>query len=266
MSENVDLENSAFWTELCGSHLAKSIGIEDHSEASLAKFDAWYLDFYPYLEKHIPGAEVDGKDVLEIGLGYGTISSIFMRNGARYTGLDIAPGPVEMSHNRSNILQVEANALQGSAKDIPFPDESFDFVVSIWCLHHTGDLPKSLSEVYRVLRPGGSAHIMVYNALSYRQVFEKPFTSARRYFSPVQKMNLTSVDDARYDANEDGSTAPETAFVSPKELRWLLRDFSSVSVTPENIGKEYFFRIMSRERFLKWGHRFGLDLYAHAKK
>lgn len=266
MSENVDLENSAFWTELCGSHLAKSIGIEDHSEASLAKFDAWYLDFYPYLEQHIPGAEVKGKDVLEIGLGYGTISSIFMRNGARYTGLDIAAGPVEMSHNRANILQVEANAVQGSAKEIPFPDDSFDFVVSIGCLHHTGDLPKALNEVHRVLRPGGSAHIMVYNALSYRQIFEKPLASARRYFSSENKLSLMSVDDARYDANEDGSTAPETAYVSSKELSWLLKDFASVSVTPENIGEEYFFKTMSRERSLKWGNRLGLDLYAHANK
>ena len=39
-------KNSEFWDELCGSHLAKSLGITDSSVISLKKFDTWYYDFW----------------------------------------------------------------------------------------------------------------------------------------------------------------------------------------------------------------------------
>ena len=40
---------------------------------------------------------------------------------------------------------------------------------SIGCLHHTGDLPRAVSEVHRVLRPDGRAVVMLYNRHSFRR-------------------------------------------------------------------------------------------------
>ena len=57
----VSKANSEFWNELCGSQLARSIGVIDDSSSSLRKFDNWYLDFYPYLESHIPFEALSGK-------------------------------------------------------------------------------------------------------------------------------------------------------------------------------------------------------------
>src|SRR5262249_1904877 len=65
-------------------------------------------------------------------------------------------------------------AVQGSALDMPFPDGSFDLVVSIGCFHHTGNLQRSLDETFRVLAPGGSAFVMVYNKFSIRQWLQWP--------------------------------------------------------------------------------------------
>lgn len=46
MDQNeITQRNSEFWNELCGSQLAKSIGVTDSSPASLKKFDDWYLEF-----------------------------------------------------------------------------------------------------------------------------------------------------------------------------------------------------------------------------
>jgi hypothetical protein len=47
-------KNSEFWDELCGSGLARYLGISDSSPESLKKFDDWYFNFYPYLFDHIP--------------------------------------------------------------------------------------------------------------------------------------------------------------------------------------------------------------------
>jgi hypothetical protein len=45
----IDKANREFWNELCGIQLAKSLGIADHSQASLNKFGNWFFRFYPYL-------------------------------------------------------------------------------------------------------------------------------------------------------------------------------------------------------------------------
>ena len=51
---DIDAENSAFWTTLCGTNFAKTIGVSDDLPASLKRFDDWYFAFYPYLFIHIP--------------------------------------------------------------------------------------------------------------------------------------------------------------------------------------------------------------------
>ena len=71
--QQIDRENSAFWNELCGTIEARKLGITDSSKESLAKFDAWYLGFYPYLLPIVQPERMKGRKVLEIGLGYGTL-------------------------------------------------------------------------------------------------------------------------------------------------------------------------------------------------
>src|SRR5579862_4718273 len=126
---SLDAANIAYWDELCGSRLARSLGISDASAESLDKFDHWYFDFYPYLLEEIPVAEFAGRDVLEIGLGYGSLSQKIAQGGARYFGLDIAPGPVEMVRHRLHQTGLSGDVKQGSILDPPFPDDSFDRIV-----------------------------------------------------------------------------------------------------------------------------------------
>ncbi len=91
---DISSKNSEFWNELCGSQLAKFLGITDSSQESLKKFDDWYFNFYPYLFDHIPFSNLKNKDILEVGLGYGTVSQRLAESGANYTGLDIAGVPL----------------------------------------------------------------------------------------------------------------------------------------------------------------------------
>src|SRR5690242_7846649 len=143
---HIEASNIAFWNELCGSHLASVLGIEDDSPLSLKKFDDWFFGFYPYVFDHVPLAELRDQDVLEVGLGYGSLSQKIAESGARYCGLDIAPGPVEMVRHRLRQSGLAGSAEQGSILAAPFHDESFDRIVTIGCLHHTGDMARSLQE------------------------------------------------------------------------------------------------------------------------
>jgi len=268
-----DTANEKFWNELCGTHLANTLGITDSSPASLKKFDDWYMDFYPYLYDHIPLRDLAGKDVLEIGLGYGTVSQLLAESGAHYSGLDIAAGPVAMSNKRLQRLGCPQAATQGSILNAPFVDASFDFIVAIGCLHHTGNLQRAIDECNRLLRPGGRLIFMVYNAYSYRR-----FVRARRetvrywlremvgYRGPVA--GGTAAERGAYDANESGDAAPHTDFISSRSLARLCQRFSSFTSKTENIDQEPPFVWRPRPELLKtkWPKRFGLDIYATAIK
>ena len=163
-----DRENAAFWEMICGSNWETRLGITDSSPASLRKFDDYYRTFYPYLEDWLDPTSLAGRDVLEVGLGYGTVGQMIAAAGANYSGLDVARAPVELMNRRLQTGGYSGRAVQGSVLDAPFPAESFDVVVSIGCLHHTGDVHRAVGEATRMLRPGGRLVMMVYHAYSYQ--------------------------------------------------------------------------------------------------
>jgi SAM-dependent methyltransferase len=262
----LDDRNAAFWDELCGTNLARSLGVEDASPASLARFDEAYLALYPYLLGYVPRELVEGRATLEIGLGYGTLGERLARLGADYHGLDLAAGPVAML--RARLARVPGakpeQVAQGSVLALPFADGSFDHVVSIGCLHHTGDLFGAIAECRRVLRPGGRLLIMVYNRRSARRVVLGPLLGARHRLRPDAP---TAEQTLRYfyDGHADGEGAPHTDFVSIAELRGLLAGFRDVTVERRSIDRVPLgpFEI-SRLQLMRTGldRLVGLDLYA----
>jgi SAM-dependent methyltransferase len=263
----IDQRNVEFWDTLCGTVLAQSLGINDRSPESLRKFDQWFFDYYPYLDRHIPYAAMKGKDVVEIGLGYGSVAQKIAAAGAVYRGLDIAPGPVEMVDYRMWLQGLNGEAVQGSVLDAPFEDASFDYVVSIGCFHHTGNMPRAIDEAYRILRPGGRFVLMVYNALSYRRWYGS-FETTLRYCLGVEVLTADAAARGEYDTNPSGDAAPHTDFVSRGHLRRMCRQFRAFSARLENIASEPPLTRWSRTRLLKTPlPRFlGLDIYATAIK
>lgn len=273
--EKIDDENAAFWNEMCGSTFAKQLGINDSSPASLKRFDDWYFSFYPYLFHHIPFPEMRDKDVLEVGLGYGTVSQHIAESGVRYIGLDVAAGPVHMVNSRLRQSGLRGQAQQGSILAAPFVDASFDYVVAIGCLHHTGAMRTAIAECLRVLRPKGQMIFMVYYAYSYRRIL----TAAKDtlcYWSREASGYRGSVGSgvssqrAAYDVSLEGNAAPHTDWISIRSLREYCKDFSSLAASLENVDDSAcIFRLgPSRQSLLNsWlPRRFGLDLYATATK
>ncbi len=232
--QQLDEANADFWSELCGSHLAREVGVEDASTESLARFDRAYLGMYPYLDRYLPWRS--GERLLEIGLGYGTVGHLLAERDLDYHGLDISPGPVAMMVHRLEMLGVPepgSRVTQGSALAIPHPDESFDAVVSIGCLHHTGDLTRAIEEVHRVLRTGGEALVMIYAEHSYRRTVMLPVHQLRSGTWRDRRRREELVR-ASYDANAEGTAAPATQFTSTRGARRLFVRFAEVRVRREN--------------------------------
>jgi SAM-dependent methyltransferase len=266
----LDRHNQQFWDELCGSSLARSLGITDASTASLLRFDGAYLSFYPYLAAYVDD-DLEGKRVLEIGLGYGTLGQLLASRRCRYVGLDLAAGPVEMMRSRVawQGAGLDATALRGAAQALPFAEASFDQVYSIGCLHHCGNLAGAIDEVYRVLVPGGKAVVMLYHRHSFRQLVWLPVKRLRDRARGL-RWNHDERLRAAYDRNLAGDAAPHTEFVSRREVRHLFRRFRTLRIDAQNFDTYSLLRgrlVLSRERFLtNVGRVWGLDLYIVATR
>ncbi|MBI2803568.1 MAG: class I SAM-dependent methyltransferase [Planctomycetes bacterium] len=269
----IDQSNARFWNELCGSGFARSLGLTDHSFESLRRFDEGFFGLYPYLLPIVQPDRMVGKDVLEIGLGYGTLGQKIAEAGARYKGLDIAPNAVEMLNHRLRLMNLPGSAVCGSALEMTFPDESFDFVVSIGCLHHTGNIQRCFDEVFRVLRGGGVAVLMAYNKFSWRQWTGWPLQTTAELLRDWRVLNrpdrISTERRKAYDANAAGEAAPETVLLSRRDLRRMLAKFESVSIQAQNMDP---FRLcgrvlVNRAKLLgNFGRVLGLDLYLTAQK
>jgi len=269
---DLDGRNAEFWNTLCGTHLARQLGISDDSAQSLRTFDDWYFSFYPYLKNYIPFTEMRGRRVLEVGLGYGTVGQRIAENGADYIGLDIASGPVEMVNCRLRLCDLPGRAQQGNILRAPFSDASFDFVVAIGCFHHTGDMQRALNESHRILRPAGVLVGMVYNAYSYRRWFNAAKQTTRYLAWDTVGWGMppqaAAAERAAYDTDTDGASAPFTEFVSRRRLRHMCRQYASFTAVLANIDQERPFQRRPREALLqtRWPSLCGLDVYFRTRK
>ncbi|OAN55019.1 hypothetical protein A6A05_00220 [Magnetospirillum moscoviense] len=111
----------------------------------------------------MPLAELAGKSVLEIGPGGGAHSCLFKRYGASVTAVDITPErAISTALKLGLVTGGEGRAYNADAENLPFRDASFDIVYSNGVLHHSQDTDKTIAEVFRVLKPGGRAVLMLY--------------------------------------------------------------------------------------------------------
>jgi len=104
----------------------------------------------------------EGARVLEVGCGPGHLSvRLARRHGLEMTGLDLDPAMIERARaNADRTMDGEVRRrsfVVGDVASLPFPDGTFDLVVSTMSMHHWTDPAAGLAEMARVLRPGARA-------------------------------------------------------------------------------------------------------------
>jgi len=126
----------------------------DADEPEVSAEDPDKLCMQLYL-RAIDGTDLAGKDVLEVGSGRGGGAAYITRslNPRSMIGLDFSGEAVELCNRHRRLPGLAF--VRGDALSMPFPDASFDAVVNIESSHCYEDMNLFLSEVHRVLRPGG---------------------------------------------------------------------------------------------------------------
>lgn len=120
----------------------------------------------PYIEGFARFAESRDRDVLEIGVGLGADHQRFAQAGARLTGIDLTDRAIEHTQRRFDLFGLNSDLRVGDAESLPFANDSFDVVYSWGVLHHSPNTPRAIEEVWRVLRRGGAARVMIYHKYS----------------------------------------------------------------------------------------------------
>jgi SAM-dependent methyltransferase len=104
----------------------------------------------------VEAAGVSGEDVvLDVACGSGNATIPAAKTGARTTGLDITPELIEAGKRIAADAGVEIEWIEGDAQDLPFEDESFDKVLSVFGCMFAPDHRRAAAELARVLKPGG---------------------------------------------------------------------------------------------------------------
>ena len=117
-----------------------------------------------------------GMHVLDIACGSGEPSisiAVLLKGTGRVVGVDLATAPLEVARERARKRGLtNAEFQQADVHALPFADESFDRVTSRLGVMFFGDLAKSLSEMRRVLKPGGRVSLLAWGVL------EQPYFDA----------------------------------------------------------------------------------------
>tara|TARA_Y100000389_G_C17453530_1_gene516442 strand:+ start:669 stop:1529 length:861 start_codon:yes stop_codon:yes gene_type:complete len=150
-----------FWnSESCGERYALG---NDNSEKFLnEKINRYKLE--PYIIKFANFHEFKDKDVLEIGVGFGCDhTQIASQNPRSLIGIDLTERAVHNTKVRFETIGMQSNLKVDNAENLSFQDNTFDCIYSWGVLHHSPNTRKCFEEVYRVLKPGGVAKIMIYH-------------------------------------------------------------------------------------------------------
>ena len=97
----------------------------------------------------------DASRILDIGCGGGYMTEELAKKGFNVSGVDPSPGSVATAQRHAKQVDLNVEYKVGCGEELPFDDAQFDIVSCCDVLEHVSDLSKVVSEISRVLKPGG---------------------------------------------------------------------------------------------------------------
>ena len=139
----------------------KGIGMEGVTARWYASLTRKAAEDFKVLARRVATETPRGSDVLEVAPGPGHFAiELAKLGGYQVTGLDISHTFVEIARKNAGEAGVNVEFRLGNASEMPFKDESFDFLLCRAAFKNFSQPVRALQEMYRVLKPGGRALII----------------------------------------------------------------------------------------------------------
>src|SRR5580765_5380991 len=295
MANNAELKDQVreFWQQHpCGTKFS------DAATGSREFFERVEAHRYEK-EWHIPAAAdfagTRGQKVLEIGCGIGTDGAQFARAGAVYTGIDLTEAAIDLARRRFALSGLKGDFRVSDAEKLDFPNDSFDLVYSHGVLHHTPGIESAISEIHRVLKPGGRAVVMLYHRGSYNyrvgirvlrragagllkseggirivhRLTGEPIDSLREHAASLKDANGSLSATQLLNQSTDGAGNPLARVYSRREARDLFKDFREVDLRAYFLNKRFIpvlGKLLPRSMESALASRWGWHLWIYATK
>jgi len=192
-----DLVKSHWEHEPCESRAGRGA---DTREEYFRRIDAYRYEKSPFIPAFAEFERWRRKQVLEVGLGSGSDFMQWVRNGAVASGRDLTKASVDLVCERLALEGLTADVALGDVEGLEFDDNSFDLVYLYGVIHHSPNTRRAVQEIHRVLRPGGTAKVMIYHLYGLMNFYEWIL------FGPLKMRPWRSVRDVVFHHNESIGT------------------------------------------------------------
>ena len=131
----------------------------------------WSAGDYPEISQRIQSAAAhvvgragvdSGHDVLDVATGSGNVAISCAGRGANVIGLDLTPDLLDAARERAAAAGVQCEWVEGDAEELPYPDDSFDRVLSTFGTMFAPRHEVAAAELVRVARPGGKIAVAAW--------------------------------------------------------------------------------------------------------
>jgi len=184
------------------------------------------------------------ENVLDAGCGAGRYTFALYYLGVRHIiGIDISRESVQLARRMNPFSSNKITFVQSSALELPFADETFDFIFSNGVLHHTLSTQKGLKEIFRVLEARGHCFLYLYGGKD--SFFWDVVDLCRNLLADVPQayvqwfMKLMGYPSGRIFHRVDFWYAPITRRYSKREVESMLMEAGFSKFTRLSRGVEY---------------------------
>lgn len=168
------------------------------------EYDAWYETplgrLSDRLEKELVFSLMDvkpGETALDVGCGTGNYTIELAKKGLKATGIDSSEEMLAWAKEKGRKEKLDITFQKTDAANLPFPDYSFDLLISTGLLCFLKKPEKTLLEMHRVLKPGGKLVVGTLNRWSpwalFRRIkgmFKETIYNQARFISPTELEGL----------------------------------------------------------------------------
>lgn len=184
------------------------------------EYNTWIDKEYPLYHDFMKLYDgYDNQVVLEYGCGPANdlVGFLHYSKAKKVIGMDVSETGLRIASHRLalhdfDLERIRLILISESVADIPLEDQSVDYIHSQGVLHHTSNEKDILKELYRILKPGKEARVMVYN---YYSVFTHLWVAYRRMILDDAFPNMTL--DQAFTKSTDGENCPISRNNRPEE-------------------------------------------------